>query len=192
MSEERDNLLEQLYIQYYDAVYLRCLSLIQYNPRYYPLVEDCVQEAFLQAVVDYDDYKDYQNPIGWIVRVAQNKVKSKFRDEIRHAKVISPLLNEQQEDMTFSVMSLDQELSRRETIEFVVRVYSQLSDLEKKVFVAYFLNDMGQKETADETGLTENSVRAAVRRIRNRARAMKTSNFLFILGVFLASLVTRK
>lgn len=101
MHHERNVLLDQLYAQYFDIVYRQCLSIVEYNPRYYPLVEDCVQDAFLQALVDYDEYKDYKNPIGWIVRVAQNKVKSKFRDELRHAKVVSTLLPGQSEDWLF-------------------------------------------------------------------------------------------
>jgi len=192
VSKEHDALVEGLYAQYYDAVYLRCLSIIQYNPRFYPLVEDCVQEAFLQVVEDDKKFKRCKNPVGWIVRVAQNKLKGKFRDEICHAKVISPLLFEQQEDMAFSIYSLDQELSRRDAVEAIARIYHQLSDMEKKVFIAYFLHDLDQKETAKETNLTENSVRAAVKRIRRRARAMKTENFLFLLGAFLISCATRK
>lgn len=192
MNHERNVLLGQLYAQYYDAVYHQCLSIIDYNPRYYPLVEDCVQDAFVQAVVDYHEYKDYNNPIGWIVRVAQNKVKSKFRDELRHAKVVSPLFPGQSEDATFSVCSVDDELARRDTIEQIVRIYNRLTDHEKKVFIAYFLNDMSQKETAESTGLTENSVRAAVKRIRKRARSMRNTDFLLFIGAFFAALVTKR
>lgn len=192
MHHERNVLLDQLYAQYFDIIYRQCLSIVEYNPRYYPLVEDCVQDAFLQALVDYDEYKDYKNPIGWIVRVAQNKVKSKFRDELRHAKVVSTLLPGQSEDMAFSVCAVDEELARRDTIEQIARIYNKLTDHEKKVFIAYFLNDMSQKETAESTGLTENSVRAAVKRIRKRARSMKNIDFLLFLGAFFVTLVTRK
>lgn len=192
MSHERNALLEQLYIQYYDVVYRQCLPIVSFNPRYYLLVEDCVQEAFLQAVIDYDEYKDYKNPIGWIIRVAQNKVKSKHRDELRHAKVISPLQPGQSEDMAFSVDAVEKDLARCEVIENIVRIYHMLTDHEKTVFIAYFLNDMSLKETSEETGLTENSIRAAVKRIRKRARSTKEKNFLLLLGAFIASLVIHK
>ena len=191
MYHERNTLLEQLFTQYFDVVYRQCLSIVDYNSRFYPMVEDCVQDAFLQAVIDYDEYKDYKNPVGWIVRVAQNKVKSKYRDELRHARVISPLLPGQSEDVTFSVCGVEEELARLDTIKQIAMIYQKLTEHEKIVFIAYFLNDMSQKETAESTGLTENSVRAAVKRIRKRARSMKNIDFLLILGAFIATLATR-
>lgn len=192
MSHERNILLEQLYAQYYDIVYRQCLSIIGYNPRFYPLVEECVQDAFLQAIVDYGEYKDYRNPVGWIVRVAQNKVKSKFRDELRHAKVVSALFPSQGKDMAFSVCAVDEELDRRDTVEQIVRIYNSLTEREKKVFIAYFLDDMSQKETAAATGFTENSVRAAVRRIRKHAHSTNKMYLFVFLSAFFASLVTYK
>ena len=95
-------------------------------------------------------------------------------------------------DTTFSVCAVEEELARRDTIEQIVRIYSRLTNHEKKVFISYFLNDMSQKETAESTGLTENSVRAAVKRIRKRARSMKNIDFLLVLGAFYVTLVTRR
>lgn len=192
MSNERNSLLESLYEQYYDTVYRQCLPLVDYNPRFYPLVEDCVQDAFLHAVEAYEEYRHYNNPIGWIIRVAQNKVKSKYRDELRHAKVISPVLPGQSEDVAFSVCAVDEALNRQEKIETIARIYHKLSDQEKRVFIEYFLNDMSQKETADKTGLSENSVRAAIGRIRKRSRQLKNEEFLLLLGAFLTSWVTHR
>ena len=192
MRNERNSLLESLYERYYDAVYRQCLPIVNYNPRYYLLVEDCVQDAFLYAIEAYDEYKHYLNPVGWVVRVAQNKVRSRYRNELRHGNVIFPVHSEQGENVTFSVYALEEELSRRETIETIVKIYYLLSDHEKRVFVAYFLNDMSQKETAESTGLSENSVRAAIGRIRKRSRQFKNTNFLLLLGAFLSSWVTHR
>lgn len=192
MNHERDILLEQLYMKYYDAVYRQCLSLVKYNPAYYPLVEDCIQDAFLQAVEDYAEYKNYKNPIGWIIRVAQNKVKSKYRDELRHSKVISPLDQAEGADVAFSVDSIESFTDRQETIETIAKIYHMLSEQEKEVFIAYFLKDMGQKETSSATGLSENSVRATIRRIRKRARLSKFVNFLHFLGAFFLLKATYK
>lgn len=181
MNQECNTLLEFLYRKYYDTVYRHCLPLVEYDPSYYPLIEDCVQDAFLQAVEDYDKYKDYKNPIGWIIRVAQNKVKSQYRDELRHSNAISPFIQTEGADVAFSVESVDTFFVREENIEMIANIYQSLSEQEKKVFIAYFLNDMSQKETSDATNLSQNSIRAAIGRIRKRARYFKHEELLLFV-----------
>ncbi len=185
MHHERDTLLEHLYKEYYDAIYRQCLSLVGYRPCYYSLAEDCIQDTFLQAVEDYDELKHYKNPIGWMMRVAQNKVKSKYRDELRHGKVLSPLCQIKSADIASPIDSVDTFFARQETIEMIARIYHMLSEQEKKVFMAYFLNDTGQKEISSATGLSRNSVRAAIARIRKRARSIRCKDFLLFVACIL-------
>ncbi len=188
MNQERNTRLEFLYRKYYDVVYRHCLPLVDYDCSYYPLVEDCVQDAFLQAVEDYEEYKDYQNPIGWIIHVAQNKVKSQYRDELRHNNAISSFHQTESVDTAFSIESVDTSFIRQESIEMITNIYQSLSEQEKKVFIAYFLNDMSQKETSVATNLSQNSVRAAIGRIRKRARHLKHKElFLFVIACLFLS-----
>ncbi len=184
MNQECNTLLDSLYRKYYDVVYHHCLPLVDYDCSYYPLVEDCIQDAFLQAVEDYEQYKDYQNPIGWIIRVAQNKVKSQYRDELRHNRAVSSFYQIESADTAFSIDSIDVFLARHETIKMIVDIYRTLPEHEKKVFIAYFFNDLSQKETCAVTNLSDNSVRAAIQRIRKRARLLKYENFLHFWGAF--------
>ncbi len=151
MNQERNTRLAFLYKKYYDAVQRHCLPLVEYHPAYYPLIEDCVQDAFLQAVEEYDKYKDYKNPIGWIICVAQNKVKSQYRDELRHNNAIPLFHHAESVDMAFSIETVDTSSIRQERIEMIANIYQSLSEREKKVFIAYFLNDMNHKETSVAT-----------------------------------------
>lgn len=56
--------------------------------------------------------------------------------------------------------------------------------LEKIVFQEYFLAEKSLKDTAASSGLSENSVRSAVRRIRERANTIKILNLFLILTCF--------
>ena len=59
MNDERNKTLEELYSNYYDSVYRFCMTVTGFDRRYYHLIEDCVQDAFIAAILKYDDFKHY-------------------------------------------------------------------------------------------------------------------------------------
>ena len=111
-----------------------------------------------------------------------NNLRSNLKKLRRRARVTSSLSSFNVEAVTFSINSLDTEIERRETIEMIVKIFDMLTEHEKTVFFPYFVDNLSIKSTADETGLSENSVRAAVNRIRKRARSANIQNFLFLIG----------
>lgn len=184
MENQRNKLLEQLYEQHYDSVLRLCLSVVKFNPRYYPLAEDCVQDAFVKASLNYEKYRDYQNPVGWIALVACNRFRSELKKEWRRSKVIFPLTQDKCENMAFSVDEIDSVLARKELAQQIVMIYNMLTEQEKIIFEAYFIGNKHVKDVITDTGLSMNSVRSGIKRIRKRARSVKNLNLIFILGCF--------
>lgn len=41
----------ELFEKYHDQLKRYCMRYVRYNARYYPLVDDCIQEAFYKAVL---------------------------------------------------------------------------------------------------------------------------------------------
>ena len=50
MQEEQSQRLQLLYEQYYDTIFRYCQVIVHYQPQYNPLIEDCVQDAFIKAI----------------------------------------------------------------------------------------------------------------------------------------------
>lgn len=159
-------------------------SIADYDRQYYPLIEDCIQDAFVEAILKYDDYKHYKNPMGWIARVAGNRLKSEIRKEKGHQKTISSHLQIKSEDMAFFTDDVEKEIEHTALKEDILRIYQMLTDLEKIVFHEYFLNEKTVKDVATSSGLSENSVRAAIRRIRKRSNSLKIFAIILLLRCF--------
>lgn len=81
MNEEKNRLLEDLYQKYYDAVFRWCFQEVHFQACYIPLIEDCIHDAFRKAIVCYEEYKDYMNPMGWIAKAARNCFLSELRKQ---------------------------------------------------------------------------------------------------------------
>lgn len=180
MNDERNKTLEELYSNYYDSVYRFCMTVTGFDRRYYHLIEDCVQDAFIAAILKYDDFKHYNNPIGWIARVASNRLKSEIRKDRNRRKTISSRMQIRSEDVAFFGNCVEQEIEREELKQDILHIYQMLTDMEKTVFQEYFLEGKTVKNAAFSSGLSENSVRAAIRRIRKRSNKTK---LFFIFGV---------
>lgn len=185
MKEDRNKLLEELYSQYYNSIYQMCLLAINFNPQFYYIIDDCVQDAFVKAILHYDKFKNYENQVGWLVRVASNRAKEKVRKEQTHLRVISSRVVCEREDMTFPYKDEDQRFKTSEMRESIMNLYNTLTSLEKKVFCAYFLEEKSLSQVAKEHALSDNSVRAAIRRIRSKAKHKKKIFFLIFLWCFL-------
>ena len=53
MNDERNKTLEELYSNYYDSVYRFCMTVTGFDRRYYHLIEDCFQDAFIAAITEH-------------------------------------------------------------------------------------------------------------------------------------------
>lgn len=185
MNKECNKLLEDLYHQYYESVYSLCLVVADFDPTAHQLIEDCIHDAFIKAIIYYDRYKHYKNPMGWIARVATNKLKSDLAKEKRHAKVTPIYSPEKLAAMALPTDEIDSELRQKDVSRKIAQIYDMLTPQEKTIFVAYFLEDKSVDQTAKDTGLSVNSVRAGVRRIRQKARSVKDfDNFLILWCLF--------
>lgn len=52
----------ELFEKYHDQLKRYCMRYVRYNARYYPLVDDCIQEAFYKAVLHQNDVMQSPNP----------------------------------------------------------------------------------------------------------------------------------
>lgn len=184
MQNERNKLLEQLYKEHYDSVFRLCASITRNDRRLHPLIEDCVQEAFIKAIIHYDEFKDYNNPVGWICVVAINRLKSELRKESNRQKTVFLLPLRECESTAFSHDNVEQMIRQEAILQKLLDIYNMLTEHEKLVFEEYFINGKKMQKVADDTGLSINSVRSAINRIRKRARSAKNLNIIFILECF--------
>lgn len=75
MKNERNEVLEQLYEEHYDSVFRLCASIVRNDRRLYPLIEDCVQDAFVKAINIMTNSRIIR--ILWVGFVLQLQIASK-------------------------------------------------------------------------------------------------------------------
>ena len=179
-TDSRSDMLDALFAQYYGDVYRACNAYVNNNGRFRECVEESVQEAFVLAWIYYDDLRNHPSPIGWIVSAATNRLRSEVRNVRKRDKASIPVekMSESKTD-DFTQAAIDRWLDREAASRNIEMIYAVLSPLEQRVCKSYFIDSLSMNETAAENQLSINSVRAAVERIRKRAKRHMNFGIIF-------------
>lgn len=182
MNEEKNRLLEDLYQKYYDAVFRWCFQEIHFQACYIPLIEDCIHDAFRKAIVCYEEYKDYMNPMGWIAKAARNCFLSELRKQKNRSSQASlkKIVTEQAMSRDLYLSDFERWLEQEECKEKLDAILAILTDQERIIFDAYFRDDLSVSQTVEQTGLSDGAVKATIARIRKKARQI----FHFVMFIF--------
>lgn len=186
MDRDAERILAHLYEEQYGSILRKCMSIIDRKPQHLPMVEDCIQEAFVKAIECYDEIKDYENPAGWIVIVAINHINNELAKERRHAR-IAPAIDPEKLERIADPEGIDSILNRLDIREKLYMLYEAESPEDQRIFDAYFCENKSASEISKDTGKTEDSIRSRIKRIKKKAREKWNNPFLIIRFILLYS-----
>jgi len=117
--------------------------------------EELLNTAYLR-LERYQKSRAVKDPVGFLVRTAQNLAI----DEYRHARILARYLSDmRQSERDLDDFPLQDEVfAARERLERVKQGLAQLSPRTQEIFLMYRLQDMKCREIAAKIGLSESSV----------------------------------
>ncbi len=116
---------------------------------------DAVQEAFVRLVRGWDRLSTYEDPAGWVRRVALNQIRDHHRSVWRQARL---LLKMEREDQAPREASITDE-----------PLWGRLRALPRKQRTAlalYYMNHLTTREVADVMRVSEGTVKQHLHRAR--------------------------
>ena len=122
-------------------------------------------------LVHFDEFKEYKNPMGWIVKAALNRLNNELSKRKRRSHVVS-FVDEDALNNIASHMDTEEMLQQKLLREEIGLFYQNLADKDKTVFLDYFIKKMRAKDISISEGVTQESVRSRIKRIRKLAREM--------------------
>jgi len=122
---------------------------------------DAAQEAFLQLHLHWDRVSAYEDPVGWVYRVALNRC----RDHQRRLARVARLWKRQVDEAINS-----QEVSWSPEYEFV-EALKELPIRRREAAAFHYIAGFSEKETAQAMGLSEGAVKSHLFRARKALQA---------------------
>lgn len=147
---------ESLFRRYYPRL-VQALCMITLDRE---TAADAAQEAFLQLHLDWDRVSHYENPVGWIYRVALNR----SRDYGRRSRRLFEL-GQNQPWTTTDDAGIIWEPERG-----FFEALKRLPQRQRQAAALHYVAGLSQEETADVMGLSEGAVKSHLFRARETLR----------------------
>jgi RNA polymerase sigma-70 factor (ECF subfamily) len=123
--------------------------------------EDAAQEAFLQLHLHWDRVSAYEDPVGWVYRVALNRCRDHRRQLARVSRLWGRLVSE---------VTRPQDVSWYPEREFV-EALKELPERRREAAALHYMAGFSGKETAQAMGLSEGAVKSHLFRARQALEA---------------------
>lgn len=140
-------------------------------------VEDLAQEVFLVAYLKWEDVKYYENIPGFLVRVAQNKIKKWFDQK-------KMLLLDDEAFLDALEQAHNQEVRTMDKIEMDVSMESMISPEDMQILRSYYFYDYTAEEIAGRMEMSKSCVKMRAARAKEKLRKS------IHLGLFSAALAS--
>lgn len=154
---------DQLFAEHYERL-VRALTVVAGNRE---TAEDAVQEAFVKAHLRWHKIGRYDDPVGWIRRVAINRLRDVHRSHERRRGVLRRLASRTE------VEHLDPEIDEFD------QILATLPRQQRAATALFYVEGLGIAEIADILDIAEGSVKSHLYDARRRLRpllAPPTSN----------------
>ena len=132
-------------------------------------VDDLAQDAFLIAYRELDQFDDERDFGKWLRGIARNLVRNEIRKDARRKRI----MNEGLTELLLRGQAQSAEESVFEEVEFAAlrNCVEQLPDKSRELVAGRYRDGWNSTDLADQHGMTPESVRQALVRIRRRLKA---------------------
>jgi len=125
--------------------------------------EDVIQDIWIKAFKAYDSYNEEGKLQGWLMRIAQNTVKSYYmsKDNLYH---LSLDINFADEDPLYNYLSDDptpeEEYLKAELVDEIMNAIQNLPKEQREIITLRYVMGYSVGETSEMCGITEGSVKS--------------------------------
>lgn len=170
-SQEGD-LFEYFYKKYHGVVFHHLMAQIGYKTEFIPVIEECVQDAFIKMIVHYNNIRDKNKVCQWLCTVARNTLLSELRKQKKHTDVLPRLRKAESAAQDAYENAQERFLSLDEHRYKIQKLKDTFTSIEHDIYDKYFVQENSLAETSEKTGKSLNSVRSALHRMRKRYKKL--------------------
>jgi RNA polymerase sigma factor (sigma-70 family) len=126
------------------------------------VAEDAVQEAFVKAHMHWRKVRHYDDPVGWIRRVAINRLRDDHRRQNRKGRALERLAGQPQTE-SVEQNRFDSEL---------LAILAQLPRQQRIAMALFYVDELSIAEVAAALNLSEGAVKSYLHQGRARLRSV--------------------
>ncbi|MDG0810336.1 RNA polymerase sigma factor [Cohnella rhizosphaerae] len=155
---------------YSQRIYHYCKKLMR--GRSITLVEECVQNTFLQVQANLSKLRNHPNIAGWLYVTSRNQVNAMYRKLYREQKHEVTLSDEQTKRLTANHQDEICEvlMGTADIDNLAHHVLQQLNLKESEFYVDYFKRHLSVRALSQKYNVSESAVTTRIYRLRKKIR----------------------
>jgi RNA polymerase sigma factor (sigma-70 family) len=122
--------------------------------------------VFYQAVCNYNEIEQINNIMGWLYRIAKNKIIDWYRKKKHKALSLHKQIDDEvtlEDLLVDSGIDIEKDFIRSLVFDVMYKSIEQLPERQRDVFIKRELKGMSYKQIAEETGVKVNTLLAQKR-----------------------------
>lgn len=159
-----DTSFERLMRRYNQRLYRVARSIVQDGAE----AEDVVQQAFVSAFVNAEQFAGRSGVTAWLTRITLNEALGRVRH--RKRAVADPALDPDWRNGGLMPRDPEDQASRRELVSLLEAAIDRLPESYRVVYILRDVEDLEGNEVAECLGITPESVRVRLHRARTILR----------------------
>ena len=178
LRSNRPEALSLLFEAYADRIYRLGLRLLQ-NP---VEAEDVVQETFLKALTNIENFKGHSKLSTWLYRIAYNASMDRLRTLPFAEQIRSNWENDSEQDVPIPEVFIEwqtpeQLLMNSETVTILDQVIQKIPEGQQAVFILRDIEELSTDETAEILSISPGAVKVRLHRARLLLRELLAAEF---------------
>ncbi|MBQ0125942.1 MAG: sigma-70 family RNA polymerase sigma factor [Clostridiales bacterium] len=168
---------EQLYMQYYDAIYRHCYHKLELV---HELAEDIATDVFTLLLSKWDEFEAHTEAVlvSWLYSAANNMIMNHFR---RKKHFVTVEYDEAEitdaAAMSFDIDEGNSALDNEKYYEYLAQTRAALTEKERELFDCTYLKKLTIANTAEYLGIPENRVVVGRYRLKNKLKKIFSEIF---------------
>lgn len=193
--DEKERFFIEIYDRYARKLENMCLKYIRYQDEYRCIIDESIQETFLQAVKNYDNLNGFtpSHLEGWLVQTCWNRFRAEIkkyrRRKERHAVLsdkVEPYLSP--ERLQNILECYFEDLHNQEIIDKLLQILNQR---ERDAVDRYFLQGFSFDEMAKQDETSVGAVKGVIARAKAKLKKAAKKNYQDFFNFFVSFLLVR-
>lgn len=169
-EDAQELFIEELEAKYHNMMFNRCMRYAGFNRRCMDIAQSCVQDVLMTAYLKYAELKDHPNIAGWLYQACSYRM-NKYIDDLH--KVWGREISLDRLTECGLAVGQEEPIQRWHETEdsrsTVNEMLEELSDSDKALLSARYIEDGTINEIAKKRGTTVSTVKVQLHRARKKA-----------------------
>lgn len=171
---QRENFVTELFDRYHTMLRTLCWRYVEHEKIFTDIIDESIQDTFLQAYSSYDRLRNHPNVQGWLITTCFNRMKPRIKQVRSREKHRAFSVDDPQAPQLSSEEAWEERtVSQLDDYNQIDELYTVLTETEKQVFQEHYVQGFTLQEVAQRQYRSLSSVKASLRQIKIKARNQK-------------------